>query len=525
MPEKTMNTTSNAQIGFEQELWKAADKMRGHMDSSEYKHVALGLIFLKYISDSFEEKHNELKKDKAANPNDPDEYLAENVFWVPEKARWSHIEKNAHSESIGKQINNAMRLIEESNEHLKDVLPKEYDRSNLRRQQLTALIGLIGNIQMKDNGEKDVLGRVYEYFLSRFAKNEGKNSGEFYTPHSIVKLLVEMLEPFEGRVYDPCCGSGGMFVQSERFIKEHGGDTEDISIYGQESNFTTWRLCKMNLAIRHIEANIGSGSEDTFHLNLHNDLKADYVLANPPFNMADWGGSNLIKDTRWKYGTPPESNANFAWIQHIVHHLAKNGIAGVVLANGALTTVTNNEGEIRKRLVDENVVDCIVSLPGQLFYSTAIPVSLWFLAKDRKTGKAGKTKLRNRHNEILFIDASEMGYMIDRVHRDLDYEKDIAYITDAYHSWRGEKVKHKKFSKGYQDVLGFCRGASIEEIKEHDYQLTPGRYVGIEETQKDETPFAEKMEKLTQELSEQMKESIALDKEIRRQLKGIGYEI
>lgn len=518
-----VNSTSGANIGFEQQLWAAADKMRGHMDPAEYKHVALGLIFLKYISDAFEEKYNKLKNEEGADPEDRDEYLAENVFWVPKPARWDNIKSNARSVKIGTIIDEAMSELEKENSALKGILPKDYARPALNKEKLGDLVDLMSTISMHTQGQKDVLGRVYEYFLSRFASAEGKGGGEFYTPQSIVRLLVEMLKPYKGRVYDPCCGSGGMFVQSEKFVESHGGRIGDISIYGQESNPTTWRLCKMNLAIRQIEGNIGSKNADTFHNDLHKDLKADYIIANPPFNISDWGGENLRDDMRWKYGVPPAGNANYAWLQHMVHHLAPHGIAGIVLANGSMSSNTSGEGEIRKRLIEEDLVDCMVALPGQLFYSTQIPVCLWFLTKDRSGGLAGKSKLRDRRGKILFIDARKLGFMADRTHKDLDVKKDINYITNAYHSWRGEKVDHPSFFDGYQDIPGFCKSTRLEEIQEHGYVLTPGRYVGSEELE-EEGSFHEKMLELTKTLSEQIAQSQEMDNEIRKQLARIGYE-
>lgn len=519
-----VNSTSGANIGFEQQLWAAADKMRGHMDPAEYKHVALGLIFLKYISDAFEEKYNKLKNEEGADPEDRDEYLAENVFWVPKLARWDNIKSNARSVKIGTIIDEAMSELEKENSALKGILPKDYARPALNKEKLGDLVDLMSTISMHTQGQKDVLGRVYEYFLSRFASAEGKGGGEFYTPQSIVRLLVEMLKPYKGRVYDPCCGSGGMFVQSEKFVELHGGRIGDISIYGQESNPTTWRLCKMNLAIRQIEGNIGSKNADTFHNDLHKDLKADYIIANPPFNISDWGGENLREDMRWKFGIPPAGNANYAWLQHMVHHLAPHGVAGIVLANGSMSSNTSGEGEIRKRLIEDDLVDCMVALPGQLFYSTQIPVCLWFLAKDRSGGLAAKNKLRDRRGEILFIDARKLGFMADRTHKDLDLEKDINYITCTYHSWRGEKVDHPSFLNGYQDIPGFCKSIQLKEVQEHGYVLTPGRYVGSEEIEEEEGSFHEKMLELTKAFAEQMAKSQEIDSEIRKQLARIGYE-
>lgn len=527
MAAKEKKQSHGSTVGFEAQLWAAADKMRGHMDPGEYKHVALGLIFLKYISDAFEETHEKLMKEFGeASAEDRDEYLAENVFWVPKEARWKFVQSQAKTPQIGKIIDDAMVAIEAENPTLKGVLPRDYARPALDKTRLGELIDLISKIGMGDDRRlsKDTLGRVYEYFLSRFASAEGKGGGEFYTPQSVVRLLVEMLEPYKGRVYDPCCGSGGMFVQSEKFIEEHGGRVGDISVYGQESNFTTWRLCKMNLAIRGIEGNIGSKNADTFHSNLHRDMKADYILANPPFNISDWGGDRLREDMRWKYGTPPVGNANFAWVQHMVHHLSPRGFAGFVLANGSMSSNTSGEGEIRKSLIEADLVDCMVALPGQLFYSTQIPVCLWFLAKDRSNGLVAKGTLRDRRGEILFIDARKMGYMETRVNRNLS-DDDLALIAECYHAWRGEPVVHEQFKDGYKDIPGFCKSAKLEEVREHGHVLTPGRYVGAEEQEEDAEAFTEKMQRLTAELAEQMQASQAMDAEIKKQLARVGFKL
>ncbi|MEM4254479.1 MAG: class I SAM-dependent DNA methyltransferase [Candidatus Woesearchaeota archaeon] len=504
--------TSGANLGFESKLWQAADKLRSNMDAAEYKHVVLGLIFLKYISDAFEEKRKQLEQEKGADPEDPDEYRAQNIFWVPKEARWSILQQNAKQPTIGKLIDDAMIAIERDNASLKGVLPKDYSRPALDKQRLGELIDLIGTIGLGDteNRSKDILGRVYEYFLGQFANAEGKKGGEFYTPSSIVRVLVEMLEPYRGRVYDPCCGSGGMFVQSEKFVQAHGGRIGDISIYGQESNQTTWRLAKMNLAIRGIDANIQWG--DTFHNNLHKDLKADFIIANPPFNMSDWGGERLREDVRWKFGVPPPSNANFAWVQHFIHHLAPTGIAGFVLANGSMSSNTSGEGEIRKKIIEADLVDCMVALPSQLFYNTMIPACLWFIARDKKN-----SKFRDRRGEVLFIDARKMGVMIDRRHRELTTEE-ITKIASTYHAWRGEGGK-------YDDILGFCKSVKIDEIRKQGHILTPGRYVGAEEEEEDTEAFEEKMKKLTTELAKQMEEGKKLDEEIKKNLGGIGFKV
>jgi len=510
---------SSAMLGFEAKLWQAADKLRNNMDAAEYKHVVLGLIFLKYISDAFEEKHAALAVDKksGADPEDPDEYRAENIFWVPKDARWSHLQGKAKQPTIGKLLDDAMVAIERDNPALKGVLPKDYARPALDKQRLGELIDLIGTIGLGDkaNRSRDVLGRVYEYFLTRFASAEGKNGGQFYTPQCVVRVLVEMLAPYKGRVFDPCCGSGGMFVSSEKFVEAHGGRIGDVSIYGQESNHTTWRLAKLNLAIRGIDAKIAHG--ESFHGDAHKDLKADYVLANPPFNDSDWGGQRLREDVRWKYGVPPAGNANFAWVQHFLHHLAPAGIAGFVLANGSMSSQQSGEGEIRKALVEGDLVDCMVAMPGQLFYSTQIPVCLWFLARDKKNGLGGRgKKMRNRRHETLFIDARKMGTLIDRVHRELT-DVDIATITDTYHRWRGDG------SGKYADVAGFCKSATTEEIRAHQHVLTPGRYVGAEEVEDDGEPFEEKMARLVGKLEEQFAEGAKLEKVIRKNLRGLGY--
>ena len=503
---------SSANIGFEETLWKSADKLRGSMDSAEYKYVVLGLIFMKYISDKFETKYEELVEEGDGFEEDRDEYEAENIFWVPKEARWGYLKDNAKDPKIGQIIDDAMILIEKENSTLSGVLDKRYARPELDKRRLGELIDLISTIKLHKNGEKDLLGRVYEYFLGQFASSEGKGGGEFYTPTSVVKTLVEMIEPYKGRIYDPACGSGGMFIQSEKFIEEHAGRIGDLSIYGQELNATTWKLCKMNLAIRGLDGNIGPHQADTFHDDLHKTLKADYVLANPPFNISDWGGNKLTEDVRWKYGVPPEGNANYAWLEHIVYHLAPNGVAGVVLANGALSSNTSNEGVIRKNLVDAKLVDAIVALPDKLFYSTGIPVSLWILNRNKKDNP----KFREREDEILFIDARNLGTMVDRRHRELS-EEDIKKISDTYHNYRN-------LNGQYEDIQGFCKAAKLDEVREHEYVLTPGRYVGIEEQEDDGVPFEEKMEALTSELGELFAKSRFLEDEIRKNLGGIGFD-
>lgn len=506
-----MTTTAN--IGFEETLWKAADKLRGSMDASEYKHVVLGLIFLKYISDKFEAKFNELVEEGAGFEEDRDEYEAENIFWVPQESRWDFIKDHAKDVKIGQYIDDAMIAIEKENPTLKGVLDKRYARPELDKRRLGELIDLISTIKLHRNGEKDLLGRVYEYFLGQFASAEGKGGGEFYTPTSVVKTLVEMIEPYAGRIYDPCCGSGGMFIQSEKFVEEHQGRVGNLSIYGQELNSTTWKLCRMNLAIRGLDGNLGPEHADTFHNDLHKRLAADYILANPPFNISDWGGDKLVDDGRWAFGIPPEGNANYAWLQHIIYHLAPNGVAGVVLANGSLSSNTSNEGEIRKNMLNGDLVDCIVALPDKLFYSTGIPVCLWILNRNKKE----QSRFRGREKEILFIDARKLGTMIDRRHRELS-DEDIAKIADTYHHWRN-------IDGNYEDVEGFCKSAGLEEVRDHDYVLTPGRYVGIEAEEDDGIPFEEKMEQLTTELGELFNESRRLEEEIKKNLGGIGYEI
>lgn len=503
-------------LGFEADLFKAADKLRGNMEPSDYKHVALGLIFLKYISDAFEAKHKALLAEDAQAAEDKDEYLADNVFWVPKEARWSHLQANAKLPIIGTLIDDAMRAIEKDNESLKGVLPKDYARPALNKVMLGELIDLISGIALNEEGDrsKDILGRVYEYFLGQFAGAEGKRGGEFYTPRSVVRVLVEMLEPYSGRVYDPCCGSGGMFVQSEKFVREHGGRIGDIAIYGQESNYTTWRLAKMNLAVRGIDSDIRWNNEGSFHKDELRDLKADYVLANPPFNISDWGGDRLREDVRWKFGVPPVGNANYAWLQHIVHHLAPNGTAGVVLANGSMSSSQSGEGDIRREMVEKDVVDCMVALPGQLFYSTQIPACLWFLARNKNPGNGW----RDRRGEVLFIDARKLGGLVDRTRRELS-EDDIQRIADTYHAWRGEHG-----AGNYEDISGFCKSASLEDIRKHGHVLAPGRYVGAADGADDDEPPAEKLARLSAQLRALFAENDQLEEAIKNVLTEIGNE-
>lgn len=505
----------SAELKIEDKLWAAADKLRGSMDASEYKNVVLGLIFLKYVSDSFEEKYEELSKDEYADPEDKDEYLADNIFWVPAEARWEKINRDAKTPKIGETIDEAMIAIEKENPSLKLVLPKNYSRPQLDKTRLGETVDLITNIKVGDseNRKTDTLGRTYEYFLGKFAGAEGKSGGEFYTPNPVVTLLVEMLEPYSGRIYDPCCGAGGMFVQSEKFVENHQGKIGDISVYGQEFNPTTWQLCKMNLAIRGIDGNIGTHNADTFQNDLHKGLRADYILANPPFNISDWGQEKLLEDSRWKYGLPPKNNANYAWIQHIISKLAPEGTAGFVLANGSMSTSTKNEFEIRKNIIENDLVECIVTLPSQMFYNTQIPACLWFVTKSK-----AKRKERKHQGEILFIDARNEGLMADRTTKTFSKE-DIKKIADAYHAWKGTNEKE------YVDVAGFCSSASLDTVKKQDYILTPGRYVGLEDDVEDSEPFEEKMDRLTTLLSEQFIQSHQLEEDIRKALGGIGYEI
>jgi len=497
--------TSTAQIGFEKQIWDAACVLRGNMDASEYKTVVLGLIFLKYISDRFEEKHQALLEEGEGFEEDVDEYTSEGIFFVPANARWDVIAKAAHTQSIGIAIDDAMRSIEKENKRLKDILPKNFARPELDKRRLGDVVDLFTNIQMIEHGdEKDILGRAYEYCLTRFAEQEGKRGGEFFTPSCVVRTLVEVLQPYRGRVYDPCCGSGGMFVQSARFVESHAGSISDISVYGQDSNPTTWKLAQMNLAIRGIDADLGSFNADTFFNDCHPTLRADYVMANPPFNLSDWGADKLGDDPRWQYGMPPAGNANFAWLQHMIYHLAPGGRIGMVLANGSLSSQSGGEGNIRKNIVEADLVDCIVAMPTQLFYTTQIPVSLWFLSKGKK--QKGKT---------LFIDARKMGTMVTRKLRELT-EEDIRRIADTYNAFAAGTL---------EEVRGFCAAATTGEIARQDYILTPGRYVGIEAQEDDGEPFEEKMARLTAELSGLFEKSHELEEEIRQQLGEIGYEM
>lgn len=494
--------TSN--IGFEKQIWDAACVLRGNIDASEYKSVVLGLIFLKYISDRFEAKYQELVEEGDGFEEDMDEYISENIFFVPENARWSVISAAAHTPEIGTVIDDAMRSIEKENKRLKDILPKNFARQELDKRRLGEVVDLFTNIKMIEHGDsKDILGRTYEYCLSKFAEQEGKLAGEFYTPACVVRTLVEVLQPYNGRVYDPCCGSGGMFVQSAKFIENHSGNIRNISVYGQDSNPTTWKMAQMNLAIRGIEADLGKYNADTFFDDCHPTLRADYIMANPPFNLSGWGGDKLKDDKRWQYGTPPEGNANFAWLQHMIYHLSPKGKIGMVLANGSLSSQTGGEGDIRKNIIEADLVECIVAMPTQLFYTTQIPVCLWFLSKDKK--QKGKT---------LFIDARKMGTMVSRKLRELT-EEDILKIAQIYNEYIEGTLKDEK---------GFCAVVDIEEIRKQDYILTPGRYVGIEEQEDDGEPFEEKMERLTNELSELFKKSHDLEQEIREKLGAIGYE-
>ena len=494
---------------FEQKLFKSADKLRKNIDAAEYKHVVLGLIFLKYISESFGELYDKLKADEYSDPEDRDEYLAANTFFVPKEARWSHIHANAKLPTIGQTIDEAMQAIESENKELKNVLPQVYGKANLDKTSLGELIDLISNteLQVENLKSKDLFGRVYEYFLGEFANAEGKKGGQFYTPKSIVKLMVEMIEPYKGRVYDPASGSGGMFVMSEKFLTEHDRKITDITVYGQESNQTTWKLSRMNLAIRNINSKfVAWNTEGSFLKDAHPDLKADYVIANPPFNQSEWGVDILQEDGRWKYGTPPSGNANYGWLQHMLYHLAPRGVMATVLSNGSLSSNTSGEGDIRRNFIEHDLVDCIVALPKQLFYNTGIPACIWIMRREKS----------QHHKEVLFIDASEMGFMKDRVHRDFE-DKDLDLITETYHNWRKEE--------NYHNIKGFCKSATLEEIEKHGYVLTPGRYVGIEAVEDDGIPFSDKINALTATLKTQMDKEVELNTEIATQLAKIGFTL
>ncbi len=500
-----MADKNTSEIGFEKEIWKAADLLRGNMDASEYKSVVLGLIFLKYISDKFEERYNQLLNEGDGFEEDKDEYSADNIFFVPQTARWNVIAERAHTSEIGTTIDDAMREIEKENKRLKGILPKNFGRPELDKRRLGDVVDIFTNIRMSEHGDnKDILGRAYEYCLSKFAEAEGKLAGEFYTPACVVKTLVEVLKPYKGRVYDPACGSGGMFVQSAKFIESHQGNINSISVYGQDSNPTTWKMAQMNLAIRGIEANLGSYNADTFFNDCHPTLKADYIIANPPFNLSDWGADKLAEDVRWKYGLPPAGNANYAWLQHMIHHLAPNGKIGMVLANGSLSSQSGGEGDIRRKIVEADLVEGIIAMPPQLFYTTQIPVSLWFLNKNKV--QKGRT---------LFLDARNMGTMVTRKLRELS-DEDITKIADTFTAFEDGKLENEK---------GFCSIASLEDIAKQDFILTPGRYVGIAEKEDDGEPFNDKMKRLTTELANLFEESHDLEEEIKKQLKGIGYEL
>lgn len=498
---------------LEKTLWATADKLRNNMDAAEYKHIVLGLIFLKYISDSFEQLYDKLKADKLSDPEDKDEYLAENVFYVPPSARWNYLQhQRAKLPTVGKDIDDAMDAIEKDNPSLKGVLPKDYARPALDKKRLGELVDLVGNVGFNQPGHnsKDLLGRVYEYFLGMFADAEGKRGGQFYTPESIVKLLVEMLEPYNGRIYDGCCGSGGMFVQSEKFLQAHGGKIGDIAVYGQESNPTTYKLAKMNLAIRGIDAKIELG--DTFHNDKHKDLKADYILANPPFNVSDWGGEQLQDSHLWKYGVPPAGNANYGWLQHFINKLSPTGTAGIVLANGSMTTNAGTENEIRKLMITEGLVDCMVALPTQLFFNTTIPACLWFLARNRQNHN-----LRERSNEILFIDARKIGSMTSRKNKAFS-DEDITKISEVYHNWR-------RIGGNYEDIQGFCKAATLAEVETNNYVLTPGRYVGTEEVEDDGISFEEKVTAISESLKSHFEKSIELQERIKNNLLKVGIQL
>jgi len=512
------------QKSFEQTLWDTADKLRGTVESSEYKHVVLSLIFLKFVSDKFEERRQELiDEGKEAYLDMVEFYTMKNVFYLPEESRWSYIQKQAKQDDIAIKIDTALHNVEKNNKSLKGALPDNYfSRMGIDVSKLAALIDSINNIDTVADKEEDVVGRVYEYFLGKFAATEGKGGGEFYTPKCVVNLIAEMIEPYTGKIYDPCCGSGGMFVQSVKFVENHQGNTKDISIYGQEYTATTYKLAKMNLAIRGIAGNLGEVPADTFFKDQHENLKADFIMANPPFNMKEWRGPDeLIDDPRWSgYDVPPTGNANYGWILHMISKLSENGVAGFVLANGSMSTNTSGEGSIRRKIIENDLVDCMIALPGQLFYTTQIPVCLWFLTKNKKAQVVeGHTDSnhRDRQGETLFIDARNMGTMVDRTHKELTVT-DIAEIARTYHAWRGEEK-----DGDYKDVPGFCKAATLNDIKANDYVLTPGRYVGAAAIEDDGIPFEEKMTDLTQTLYRQMEESEKLDAVIRKNLEALGY--
>jgi type I restriction enzyme M protein len=501
--------------GIEKTLFAAADKMRGAMDPGEYKHVALGLLFLRYVSAAFETKRAEFAKDEHIDLEDPEEYEAENIFWVPEKARWDRLAANAKANDIGVQVDDAMREIEKSNPSLQDALPKVFGRANLDRAIVTGLIEMFTNLELHGTkSDFDLIGRIYEYFIGEFASSEGKRGGEFYTPKTIVSIMVEMMEPTSGRVYDPCCGTGGFFVQSEKFIAAHQGRVDDIAVYGQERNHTTFRLARMNLAIRGIFGDLRWNQEGTLTRNAFPDERFDFILANPPFNISDWNGEALREDQRWRFGTPPTGNANFAWMAHIHHHLSANGIGGVVMANGSMSSMQSGEGEIRQAMVQQDAIDCMVALPGQLFFGTPIPACLWFLAKDKSNGTSAGGKLRDRRGEVLFIDARKMGKLIDgsRKQKELSNEE-IGEIASTYHAWRGEETAGE-----YADKAGFCASATTDDIAKHNFVLTPGRYVGAGAVEEDAEPFDEKFTRLMGELQEQFAEGRRLETEIEARL-------
>lgn len=509
-----MANSNSADIGFEKQIWDAACVLWGHIPATEYRKVIIGLIFLRYISNAFEKKYEQLVAEGDGFEDDPDAYVEDNIFFVPECARWNVISNAAHTSEIGKVIDDAMRAIEEENTALKNVLPKNYGSPDLDKRVLGEVVDLFTNMNMDDTEEsKDLLGRTYEYCIAQFAAHEGVKGGEFYTPASIVKTIVSILKPFDNcRVYDPCCGSGGMFVQSVKFLQAHSGNRNHISVYGQESNPDTWKMAKMNMVIRGIDADFGPYHADTFFHDIHSTLKADFIMANPPFNLSNWGQDKLQEDKRWKYGLPPAGNANFAWIQHMIHHLAPNGKIGLVLANGALSSQSGGEGDIRRRIIEDDLIEGIVALPTQLFYSVTIPVTLWFITKNKK--QQGKT---------LFIDARKMGYMVDRKHRDFTEGiqedgklGDIDLLAKTFEDFQNGTL---------EEVKGFCAIADMETIAKQDYILTPGRYVGIEEQKEDEEPFEEKMTRLTKELAGMFDKSHELEEEIRRKLGAIGYEV